>query len=63
MALHFLNNVFAVLVTAPAGNLDGLALYTVPLDLSAPGIAWYVLPVEAGFVLCAWLAARLALRV
>lgn len=63
IALHLLNNVFAVLVTAPAGNLDGLALYTVPLDLSAPGIAWYVLPVEAGFVLCTWLAVRLALRV
>lgn len=62
IALHFLNNVFAILITAPNGNMDGLALYTVPLDLSAPGIAWYVLPVEAGFVLCAWLAARLALR-
>ncbi|WP_111734945.1 CPBP family intramembrane glutamic endopeptidase [Roseovarius amoyensis] len=62
IALHFLNNVFAILITAPTGNMDGLALYTVPLDLSAPGIVWYVLPVEAGFVLCAWLAARLALR-
>ncbi|WP_397542597.1 CPBP family glutamic-type intramembrane protease [Roseovarius salis] len=63
LSLHFTNNVFAILVTAPEGSLDGLALYTIPLDLAAEGLAWYVLPVEALFTLCAWLAARLALRV
>ncbi len=63
VALHFVNNVFAILVTAPAGDLDGLALYTFPLRLDEAGIAWYVLPMEIGFTLCAWLAARVALRI
>jgi len=63
LALHFVNNVFAILVTAPAGDLDGLALYTFPLDLAAEGLAWTVLPAETVFTFCAWLAARLALRV
>jgi len=62
-ALHAANNVFAILVTAPAGDLDGLALYTVPLDFFAGDLPWYVFPVETAFTLCTWLAARLALRV
>ena len=63
LALHFVNNIFAILVAAPAGELDGLALYTFPLDVGADGLAWYVLPVETAITFCAWLAARLALRV
>ncbi|MEQ9243573.1 CPBP family intramembrane glutamic endopeptidase [Roseovarius indicus] len=62
LALHFINNVFAILVTAPAGQLDGLALYTFPLPLGEAGFAWYVLPIELIFTLCAWLTARIALR-
>lgn len=62
-SLHFVNNVFAILVTAPTGNLDGLALYTFPLALDAEDLAWYILPAEILFTLCAWLVARLALRV
>ena len=62
LALHFTNNVFAILVTAPAGNLDGIALYTFPLALEEEGLAWYVLPIEILFTLCAWLTARIALR-
>lgn len=63
LALHFANNVFAILVTAPAGDLDGLALYTFPLDPGGGALPWDVLAVEMLFTLCAWLAARLALRV
>ena len=62
LALHFTNNVFAILVTAPAGDLDGIALYTFPLALYDEGLAWYVLPIEILFTLCAWLTARIALR-
>lgn len=62
LALHFINNVFAILVTAPAGDLDGLALYTFPFSLGEDGLAWYVLPLEILFTLCAWLTARIALR-
>ncbi len=63
LGLHFANNLFAIVVTAPAGDLDGLALYTFPLDLSAEDLLWHVLPAELLFTLCAWLTARLALRV
>lgn len=63
LALHFVNNVFAILVTAPSGDLDGLALYTFPLSLDDTALTWTVLPVETLFTICAWLTARLALRV
>jgi membrane protease YdiL (CAAX protease family) len=63
LALHFTNNVFAILITAPLGDLDGLALYTFPLSLATPGIASIILPLELMFALCAWLSVRLALRV
>jgi len=63
LALHFINNSFAILVTAPLGDLDGLALYTFPLALDSETLAWYILPIEILFTFCAWLTARLALRV
>lgn len=63
LALHFVNNVFAILFAAPQGDLDGTALYTVPLDLDMPGLAPMLLPLELMVTLCAWLCCRLALRV
>ncbi len=63
LAMHFINNVFAILVAAPLGDLDGLALYTFPLSMDDPGIAMVVLPLELMFTFCSWLAVRLALRV
>ena len=63
LALHFVNNVFAILFAAPEGELDGAALYTFPLALDTPGLAASLLPLEIMMTLCAWLAARLALRV
>lgn len=63
MALHFVNNVFAILFAAPEGDLDGIALYTFPLALDAPGLASTILPLELMVTLCAWLSCRLALRV
>ncbi len=63
IALHFVNNVFAILFAAPQGDLDGTALYTFPLSLDAPGLASTLLPLELMMTLCAWLACRLALRV
>lgn len=63
IALHFINNVFAILIAAPLGDLDALALFTFPLSLDEPGIVSVVLPLEIMFTFCAWLAARLALRV
>ncbi|MEL7280360.1 MAG: CPBP family intramembrane glutamic endopeptidase [Pseudomonadota bacterium] len=62
-ALHFVNNVFAIVLAAPEGNLDGVALYTFPLALDTPGLASAILPLEVMVTLCAWLCCRLALRV
>ncbi|MEM9969434.1 MAG: type II CAAX endopeptidase family protein [Pseudomonadota bacterium] len=62
LALHFTNNVFAILFAAPQGNMDGAALYTFPLELDAPGLASVVLPLEVMMTLCAWLCCRLAIR-
>ncbi|MCZ0813429.1 MAG: CPBP family intramembrane glutamic endopeptidase [Pseudomonadota bacterium] len=62
IALHLVNNMGAVLIAAPQGMFDGLALYVYPL---APGdgmglTTW--LPVDLMMLACSWLAARLALR-
>ena len=62
LALHFINNVFAILFAAPEGDLDGAALYTFPLALDAPGLASTILPLELMVTLCAWLCCRLAIR-
>ena len=62
LALHFINNLFAIFITAPERDLDGLSLYTFPLSLDEAGLALVILPLELVFTLCAWLAARLALR-
>ncbi|MEO0774540.1 MAG: type II CAAX endopeptidase family protein [Pseudomonadota bacterium] len=63
IALHFVNNVFAILFAAPEGDFDGAALYTFPLSLDTPGLATTLLPLELLMTLCAWLCCRLALRV
>jgi len=61
-ALHFFNNVSALLIASPRGHNDGLALHTFPFamnDTSALS-AWF--PYDMLVLLCAWLAARLAIR-
>ncbi|MDZ7709121.1 MAG: CPBP family intramembrane glutamic endopeptidase [Roseovarius sp.] len=61
-ALHLVNNFSAILVAAPKGQFDGLALYVFPFSLSDAGAVTAILPVDIGMLLCAWLAIRLALR-
>lgn len=60
IALHFVNNGASILVAAPMGGFDGLALYTYPFTLD--GGQWTWMPVDLMTLFCAWLAARLALR-
>ncbi|MEL6521910.1 MAG: CPBP family intramembrane glutamic endopeptidase [Pseudomonadota bacterium] len=60
-ALHFVNNFFAVAVTAVNDDLSGLALYTFDVDWSVPLPTSAVL-IEAGLIFCGWLAARVAIR-
>ncbi|MDQ2093939.1 CPBP family intramembrane glutamic endopeptidase [Rhodalgimonas zhirmunskyi] len=61
VALHFAINVSALLLTAPQGNNFGLALHLYPftLDDTAARAIW--LPYDLLQLLCAWLAARLAI--
>ena len=62
IALHFINNFSALLITAPENNFDGLALFTIPLSVDDSDLLMMWMPVELMVLLCSWLAARLALR-
>ncbi|MCZ4352573.1 CPBP family intramembrane metalloprotease [Roseovarius aestuarii] len=63
VALHLVNNVSAILIMAPSGNFDGLALTTYPFSADDTDLLLAWMPVEMMVLLCSWLAARLALRV
>lgn len=62
LAVHFLNNVTALLITALPDSLGGLALWHTPFGMEdeAQLRAW--LPVDFAMMIVSWLAARLALR-
>ena len=62
MAVHFFNNVQAILLASPRGEMSGLALFVMPFGMGdeAQMAAW--LPVDFGFMLVSWLVARLAIR-
>lgn len=62
IAVHFVNNVTALLVTSLPDSLGGLALWHTPFGMEdeAQLRAW--LPVDFAVMLVSWLAARLALR-
>lgn len=59
IALHFANNFFAMVLIGETGRMDGLALYTMPIDLTDSAM----LAAQFAFTIVLWLAARLALRV
>nr|WP_309503033.1 CPBP family intramembrane glutamic endopeptidase [uncultured Roseovarius sp.] len=63
IALHLVNNTNALLLAAPEGVFDGLALYTYPYGISDTGFILTWMPVDLMVLLCSWLAARVALRV
>lgn len=62
IALHFTNNLSAILLAAPEGSFDGLALYTFPFSLSDKGALAAWAPVEFLMLFCAWLVVRITLR-
>lgn len=62
IALHLVNNVGAVLITAPSGNFDGLALYVYPFSMGDEAVLWQWFPIDIMMLGCSWLAARVALR-
>lgn len=62
LAVHFANNITALLITALPDSLGGLALWHTPFGMEdeAQLRAW--LPVDFAMMIVSWLAARLALR-
>jgi membrane protease YdiL (CAAX protease family) len=63
LGFHFANNVGAVLLVGIENDLDGLALWSLSIDLSDPGVIGPALAVDFATMLAAWLVARIALRV
>ncbi len=62
MALHFVTNVGALLVTSADPDFSGLALYLLDIDLADPAQLRPVLLVDIMALLTSWLAVRVALR-
>ena len=62
LAVHFVNNVTALLITSLPDNLGGLSLWHMPFGMEdeAELRAW--LPVDFAMMFVSWLTARLALR-
>lgn len=60
--LHFANNLFALLLLAPAGALSGLSLFTAPFAADDTGIMRLALLGDLVLLLLIWLLCRRALR-
>ncbi len=61
MALHFLNNVNAMLLVSVKGTITGLALYVTPFGLDAAGSLLPGLALDVLVLVVIWRAIRLAL--
>ena len=62
IAVHFVNNVAAVLFVSYKGDLSGLALFTLPTGVDEVAPVRAALPVDLLMLLVTWLAARVTLR-
>lgn len=62
IALHFVNNIVALALIAPQGDMSGLALMVWPFGPSDTEALLRMLPMDLVTLLISWLAARLALR-
>lgn len=62
VALHFFNNVFALLFIALPGNLAGLALFHLPYDMSDTENLRIWFAVDFAMMVVTWLVARIAIR-
>lgn len=62
IALHFFNNIVALLFISLPDSLSGLALYLFPYDMSDTSILRQWLFVDFAVIVISWLTARLALR-
>ncbi|MEQ6203115.1 type II CAAX endopeptidase family protein [Sulfitobacter sp. HNIBRBA2951] len=62
LAVHFVNNVTALVITSLPDNLGGLALWHTPFGMADIDALRAWLPVDFAAMLVSWLVARLALR-
>jgi membrane protease YdiL (CAAX protease family) len=62
IAVHFWNNVSAILIVSLPDDLSGLALFLTPFSMADTGAMRDWLPVDFALMLVSWLAARLAIR-
>lgn len=62
LAVHFINNTTALLITSLPDTLGGLALFHTPFDMTDEAALRAWMPVDFALMVCMWLAARLALR-
>ena len=62
IAVHFVNNVTALLITSLPDSLGGLALWHTPFGMQDSETLRAWLPVDFAVMLVSWLVARLALR-
>lgn len=62
MAVHFANNISAMVLTSVPDEMSGLALYVLPFGIADEAQMAVWLPVDFGFMLVSWLVARVAIR-
>lgn len=62
IALHFVNNVVAIMIVSMRDHWDGLALLHVPYGPQDVDLVRGALLIEGPILLCFWLAARIAIR-
>lgn len=62
MAVHFVNNVSALLIVSIPDSLDGAALFVLPFGLEDAELMRAWLPVDFALICISWLVARLAIR-
>ncbi|SHJ46077.1 hypothetical protein SAMN05444000_10922 [Shimia gijangensis] len=62
LALHFANNVSAMMFSSMQDYWDGLSLYVLPFGPDAVETLRMLMPIEVMVILCSWLVARTAIR-
>ena len=62
IAIHLVNNFIALLLLAPADEMNGLALYTMPFGLDDEDAVRTWLMIDLFYMCVSWLAARLVLQ-
>ena len=62
IGFHFTNNAYAMLIVGFPDQLGGLALYHLPYSASDIEAASPLIMLDFGFLIVAWLAARIAIR-